>query len=312
MLIQAPVNHRHLFYFWVVAKEGGITPAAERLGVAVQTISGQLRQFEETLGKALFAPHGRRLTLTEAGRTALGFADQIFLLDEQMKAAIQSSGEAGSLRLTVGISDALPKLIAYRLIEAALHLPVPVRLACYEGEFDALLGDLALHKFDVVLTDRPFGAHANLRVFSHPLGDCEITIYGIPKLARPLRRGFPGSLAGAPLLLPTRTNALRGRLDAWLAANDLHPKITGEFEDSALMQTFGRTGLGLFPAPSILDDEIAAQFGAVPVGTIPEVREQFYAISNERRIQHPAVEAIRMASTAWMSDRQSKAHDGQQ
>jgi LysR family transcriptional activator of nhaA len=312
MLIQAPLNHRHLFYFWVVAKEGGITPAAERLGVAVQTISGQLRQFEEALGRALFAPQGRRLVLTEAGRTALGYADQIFLLDEQMKAAVQSSGEAGSLRLTVGISDALPKLIAYRLIEAALHLPVPVRLACYEGEFEELLGDLALHKFDVVLTDRPFGASSNLRVFSHSLGECEITIYAIPKLARRYRRGFPASLADAPLLLPTRTNALRGRLDAWLAANDLRPVISGEFEDSALMQTFGRTGLGLFPAPSILDAEIAAQFGAVPVGTIPEVREQFYAISNERRIKHPAVEAIRMASTAWMSKQQLKEDDGRQ
>lgn len=312
MLIRAPVNHRHLFYFWVVAKEGGITPAAERLGVAVQTISGQLRQFEESLGKALFAPQGRRLVLTEAGRTVLDYADQIFLLDEQMKAAVESGGRTAGLRLNVGISDALPKLIAYRLIEAALHLPVPVRLACYEGEFEELLADLALHKFDVVLTDRPFGAHSNLRVFSHSLGECEITIYGLPKLARPLRKGFPQSLSGAPLLLPTRTNALRGRLDAWMAANDLRPEITGEFEDSALMQTFGRTGLGLFPAPAILDDEIAAQFGAVPVGTIPEVREQFYAISNERRIKHPAVEAIRMASTHWMSDEQTKAHEERQ
>jgi LysR family transcriptional regulator, transcriptional activator of nhaA len=296
MMKTTGLNFRHLYYFWVVAKEGGVTRAAERLGVAVQTISMQLALLEQAVGKSLLAPQGRRLVLTEAGRLALGYADQIFLLGEQMQEALAETDIGRSMRLTVGISDSLPKLIAYRLLETALQLPERVRLECYDGKFESLLADLALHKLDVVLTDRPVSSGTSLRVFSHSLGECQMMLFGIPALAERYRQDFPASLNGAPLLLPTRNNAIRGRLDQWFEMHSLQPDIVGEFEDSALLKTFGRSGLGLFPAPSALAADVAAQFDAVAVGEMAQVREQFFAISAERKIRHPAVEAILSAT----------------
>lgn len=290
--MKAGLNYRHLYYFWVVAKEGSITRAAERLDVAVQTISAQISQLEQALGKSLLAPQGRRLVLTEAGRVALGYADQIFLLGEQMQEVLSETDVGKTMRLTVGISDSLPKLIAARLLDAALKLPQRVKLVCYEDDFESLLGNLSVHKLDVVLTDRPVPSGTTLRVFSHLLGESEISLFGLPELARRYRPDFPRSLEGAPLLLPTRSNAIRGRLDHWFEVNDVRPGVIGEFDDNALLNTFGRGGVGLFPAPSTLEKDVRDQFGAVPVGELAGVREQFYAISNERRIKHPAVEAI--------------------
>lgn len=286
------VNFRHLYYFWVVAKEGGVTHAAKRLGVAVQTISMQISKLEKTLGKSLLAPQGRRLVLTEAGQMALGYADQIFLLSEQMQEALDDADINNSMRLNVGISDSLPKLTAYRLLESALRLDKRVRLSCHDGKFESLLADLALHKFDVVLTDRPVSSTGTLRVFSHSLGEGQIMLFGVPTLAERYIPNFPDSLNGAPLLLPTRNNALRGRLDQWFEMRGVRPDVVGEFEDSALLKTFGRAGLGLFPAPSALAADIEAQFQSIPVGEISQVREQFFAVSTELKIRHPAVEAI--------------------
>ena len=288
----AGLNFRHLYYFWVVAKEGSITRAAERLEVAVQTISAQLALLEQSLGKALLAPQGRRLTLTEAGRVALGYADQIFLLGEQLQEVLAESEVGQTMRLTVGLSDSLPKLTASRLLEAALNLPQKVKLVCHEDDFESLLGELSVHKLDVVLTDRPVPSGTTLRVFSHLLGESEIMLFGVPELAERYRADFPASLKGAPLLLPTRNHAIRGRLDHWFETHDVRPDVVGEFDDNALLNTFGRNGLGLFPASHALADAVKEQFGAVPVGELTQVREQFYAISNERKIKHPAVEAI--------------------
>jgi LysR family transcriptional activator of nhaA len=284
-------NFRHLYYFWVVAKEGSITRAAERLGLAVQTVSTQLTLLEQSVGKSLFAQQGRRLVLTEAGRLALNYADQIFLLGEQMQEALDEADTART-RLSVGISDSLPKLTAYRLLEAAIQLPKPVRLVCFEDQFEALLGDLALHKLDVVLTDREMRSGTTLRVFSHLLFESETIVVGTADLAAKYTAGFPGNLNGAPFLLPTRNNALRGKIDEWFEQHNVRPDVVGEFEDNALLNTFGRRGLGLFFAPAALAQDLAEQFKAVLVGPVPQVREQFYAISNERKIKHPAVEAI--------------------
>ena len=286
------LNFRHLHYFWVVAKEGSVTRAAERLGLAVQTVSAQLALLEQSVGKSLFRPQGRRLALTEAGQVALRYADQIFLLGEQLVEALADVDLDKTLRLTVGISDSLPKLIASRLLESALTLPQPVRLICYEEQFDTLLGKLSVHKIDVMLTDRPVPPGSALRVFSHLLGEFEIGWFGLPALAEQYREGFPASLQGAPMLLPTRNNALRGRIDQWLNAHDLTPSIFGEFDDNALLNTFGQQGRGLFPAPTALAADVKEQLGAVPVGPIPQVREQIYALSNERKIQHPGIAAI--------------------
>lgn len=295
------LNFRHLYYFWVVAQEGSVTRAAKRLGVAVQTISTQLGLLEQALGKSLLTNQGRRLVPSESGRLALAYADQIFLLGEQMQQALTDS-DAAAMRLTVGISNSLPKLVAYRLLEATLHLPQRTRLLCYEGQFESLLADLALHKLDVVLADRPVSSGTSLRVFSHLLGESALMLFGTPLLASQYRDGFPASLNGAPLLLPTRNNALRGRIEQWLEANDLQPDITGEFEDNALLNTFGRSGLGLFFAPAAMAQDVADQFGAVAVGPVAQVREPVYVISNERKIRHPALEAILAAPHGGLFD----------
>ncbi|MYN46925.1 transcriptional activator NhaR [Pseudoduganella sp. FT93W] len=285
------LNFRHLYFFYMVAKEGGVTRAAERLGLAVQTISMQLALLEQSIGKQLLEPQGRRLVPTEAGKLALNYCEQIFLLGDQLQDALEAS-DAGTMRLTVGISDSLPKLVAYRLLQATQQLDQQVRLVCMEDEFESLLADLALGKLDVVLTDRTVRAGGSLKVFSHLLGESDMQLYGTQHLARRYRRNFPASLHGAPLLLPTRNNALRGRIDAWFIEHGVRPEIAGEFEDNAMLNTFGRNGMGLFFAPAALEADIKAQFGVVLVGHAPELREQFYAISNARKITHPAIEAI--------------------
>ena len=287
----ASTNFRHLYYFWVVAKEGSITRAAERLGLAVQTVSSQVTLLEQSVGKVLFTQQGRRLVLSDAGEVAHKYADQIFLLGEQMQEALDGSGNLRT-RLTVGIADSLPKLTAYRLLETTTRLALPVRLVCYEDQHDALLADLALHKLDVVLTDRALSTGSTLRVFSHQLFESEMTVVGTSALAAAYAEGFPKKLNGAPFLLPTRNNALRTRIDEWFELQGVHPDIVGEFEDNALLTTFGRRGLGLFFAPAALASDLLEQLQAVVVGRVPQVREQFYAISNERKIQHPAVAAI--------------------
>ncbi len=285
------MNFRHLYYFWVVAKEGSITRAAARLGLAIQTVSTQLTQLEQSIGKSLLMPQGRTLVLTEAGRLALAYADQIFLLGEQLQEAL-GEADSGRTRLTVGISDSLPKLTAFRLLETTMLLPNPVRLVCYEDNFEALLADLALHKLDVVLTDRAVRSGTTLRVFSHMLFESATIVAGTPALALAYAAGFPHSLNNAPFLLPTRNNALRGRIDEWFELHNVRPDVVGEFEDNALLNTFGRRGAGLFFAPAALAADLEEQFGAVLVGQVPQVREQVFAISNERKIKHPAVEAI--------------------
>ena len=286
------LNYKHLHYFWVVAQEGSITRAAERLGVAIQTISGQLSLLEQQLGKALFNSQGRGLVLSEAGRLALGYADQIFQLGEELVDAVQTSDSAATLRLRAGISDGIPKLLAYQLLSSVTQMPVDVRLICDEDEFEDLLADLALHKLDVVLTDRAAPVGGNLKVFSSKLGDFDTGLFGRPELVARYTPGFPDSLQDAPLLLPTRHHALRGRIDRWLENHRLRPRIVGEFEDSALLNTFGRGGLGLFPAPLALAAQIAEQLAAQPLGAMAGVSEHIYAISNERRIRHPAIEVL--------------------
>ena len=294
--LMTQINYKHLHYFWVVAQEGSITRAAERLDVAVQTISGQLSLLEKQLGKTLFNSQGRGLALSDAGRTALGYADQIFQLGEALVEALAQSDSPSTLRLRAGISDGIPKLLAYRLLSSVTHMPADIRLVCDEGEFETLLADLALHRLDVVLTDRAATVGSNLKVFSTRLGDFATGLFATQELHVRYATGFPASLNGAPMLLPTRHNALRGRIERWLETQQLRPKIVGEFEDSALLNTFGRGGLGIFPAPMSLTEQVASQLNAQALGEMHGVSEQIYAISNERRIRHPAVEVLCAAS----------------
>lgn len=291
------LNFRHLLYFWAVAKEGSITRAAERLGLSVQAISTQLGQLERQLGQTLLAPQGRSLKLTEAGRTALAYADSIFQTAGKLRHAL-AEPSAGRVRLAVGITDAVPKLIAFHVLENVLQPPLRIRLECIEGEFDHLLGELAVNRLDLVLADRSAPQRANLRLQSKLLGNVGIALYGTKELQRQYAKGFPASLQGAPLLLPARNDPLRASIDAWLEAHDLLPQVVGDFTDSALLKTFGRAGLGLFPAPLTMQDDIRQQFAAVPVGELTGVSESWYAIATHRRLQHPAVSLILEAGTA--------------
>ena len=288
------LNYRHLLYFWAVAKEGSITRAAARLGLSIQAISTQLGQLERQLGQSLLAPQGRSLVLTEAGTTVLNYAEQIFQLGEKLRQSLANRGNARP-RLAVGITDAVPKLVSFRLLEATLGAPLAVRLECTEGDFEHLLGELALNRLDVVIADRSAPQRANLKLQSHLLGKVGMAWYGSPELFRRYSPDFPRLLEGAPLLLPGRSDPLRRSVDAWIEANHLTPVILGEFSDSALLKTFGRAGLGLFPAPDGMQEDIHAQFGAMRIGLMNGVSESWYAISTPRKVQHPAVLLIQEA-----------------
>lgn len=286
----APLNFHHLYYFWVVAKEGGMARGAERLGMAVQTVSAQVRLLERALGHALFKPAGRVLALTEAGEAAMGYADQIFQLGEELPAAVRDAATGQGLRLRVGISDGLPKLVVRHLLQPVVE-EAAARLLCHEDEFDRLLADLALHRLDAVLSDRAAPAHANLRLYSHKLGEAALAWFAPPGLKRRGRR-FPACLAEMPVLLPTAHAAVRPRIDQWLEREGLRPMVKGEFEDSALLAAFGRHGMGAFPASIWSKPELLAGGALVLLGDAPGLVETFYLISAERRIQHPLLQRL--------------------
>ncbi len=286
------LNYHHLLYFWTVARLGSVTRATEELYLAQPTISAQIRALEESLGEKLFMRMGRNLALTEVGRTVFRYADEIFSLGRELSNTLKGRSVGRPVRFVVGITDAMPKLVAYRLLEPALRMTDPIRVVCYEDKADRLLAELATHGLDLVLADAPMGPTIKVRAFNHLLGECGVTIFAVGKLATTYRRGFPQSLEGAPFLLPTDNTALRQSLDLWFAAAKIQPLVIGEFEDSALVKVFGQSGMGLFVGPSAIEAEIKRQYGVQVVGRIETIRERFYAISVERKLKHPAVLAI--------------------
>lgn len=286
------LNYHHLLYFWLVAREGSLASASATLRLAPSTVSGQIRSLEESLGEKLFARSGRRLVLTEMGRVVFRYAEEIFTLGRELRDAVKGRPMGKPLSLVVGLAGVVPKLVALRLLEPALRLSEPVRLVCREDRPERLLAELAVHDLDVVISDGPVAPSVSIRAFSHLLGECDVVFFATPELAAAHRRRFPKSLDGAPMLLPTENTALRRSLDNWFAARGLRPKVVGEFEDSALIKVFGQQGIGIFPAPSVIADEVRRQYQVRPVGHADQVRERFYAISVERRLKHPAVVAI--------------------
>jgi LysR family transcriptional regulator, transcriptional activator of nhaA len=286
------VNYHHLLYFWLVAREGSLARASAELRLAQSTVSKQIHQFEDVLGHALFTKSGRRLVLTESGRVVFRYADEIFGLGREMLDTLRDRPIGKPLRVTVGIADVVPKLVAERVLAPALTLAGPLRLICREDKPDRLLADLALHEFDVILTDGPANPSVKVRAFNHLLGESEIGFFGRGDLATEYRRGFPASLAGAPMLLPTENTVLRRSLDQWLDANGVRPNIVGELEDSALLTVFGMRGSGVFPASMVVAREVEAQYKVRFIGRVPEVCERLYAVTVERRVKHPAVVAI--------------------
>jgi LysR family transcriptional regulator, transcriptional activator of nhaA len=288
-------NYKHLYYFWVVAKEGGITRAADKLGMAVQTISAQVRELERSLGYALLKPEGRGLVLTDAGLAAMQQADHIFQLGEALPAKVRDAVSSPAVRLSAGISDGLPKLVVRRLMQPVMSEP-HLRLLCHEGEFDDLLGDLALHRLDVVLSDRPAPGNANIKLYTHALGSSAVSWYGSQKLVNLAQPRFPASLAEVPVLLPSGHTAVRARLDHWFEHHAIQPCIVGEFEDSALLKTFGESGMGVFPAAEWVHDELLAHYDVQRLGPCEGVQESFFAIGTEKKVQHPLVQRLLQAS----------------
>ncbi len=292
----AKLNYKHLRYFWTVAKAGGIARACERLHLTPQTISGQLSAFEEALGHKLFARAGRRLELTEAGRMVLGYADEMFTVGEELEEALRERGGSLPLLFRVGIADSVPKSMAYRLLEPAVGLSEPLRIVCREGKLASLMADLAIHRLDLVIADGPMTASMSIRGYNHLLGECGLTFFATPALARRHLGRFPRCLDGAPLLLPGEEAAVRPGLMQWFESIAVRPKIVGEFDDGALMKAFGKAGVGIFTVPSAIAEEVRRQYRVRALGSTDAVTERFYAISVERRLTHPAVVAISSAA----------------
>ncbi|HRM49165.1 MAG: LysR family transcriptional regulator [Alicycliphilus sp.] len=284
-------NYRHLYYFWVVAKEGGMSRAATRLDMAIQTVSAQVRELERDLGCQLLKPAGRGLALTEAGVVALQQAEQIFQLGESLPELVRGAAQVQAVRLTVGIADGLPKLVVQRLLQPVLATP-GLRLVCHEGEMADLLADLALHRMDVVLSDHPAPFNPHLKVHNHPLGASAMGWYAAPYWWEQAQDGFPASLNRVPVLLPTTHSTVRRPLDQWLIQHRLRPRVVGEFEDSALLETFGGSGLGVFPAALSVQDDLLQRHQARLLGPCEGVEDHYYAISTERRVKHPVVQQL--------------------
>lgn len=286
------LNYHHLLYFYTVAREGSVTRAAKQLRLAQPTLSGQIRKLENQFDEKLFERRGRNLVLTEMGRVVYRYADEIFSLGRELTETLRGRPSARPVRLAVGISDAVPKLVTHRLIEPALALPEPVQLVLREGKTDDLLAALAVQAFDLVITDAPLGPHLKVRAFNHVLGESRVGFFAVAELARSHRRGWPRSLDGAPLLLPTENTTLRRSLEQWFESVGVRPRVVAEIEDTALLKVFGQRGAGIFPAPEILSAEVRRQYRVERLGSAGDVRERFYAISVERRIKHPAVATI--------------------
>jgi len=295
------LNYNHLYYFWIVAREGGIARAAEELMVSQPTISIQIKELETAVGHRLFDRVGRGLQLTDAGRIASNYANEIFSLGQEMTNALEHQPAGRPLKLSVGILDVIPKVVVRRLLDPALRLPQPVRLVCREDKADRLLADLAARRTDVVLSDAPIGTAVQVEGFNHLLGESGVSFFASKDLAARLKRGFPKSLNGEPVLLPTDHTQVRRSLNQWFDSKRIHPVVAGEFDDSALMFWFGQSGTGVFPAPSIMEATVQRDFGVKLVGRAPDVRERFYAISVEAKLKHPAVVAVCEAARKSLS-----------
>jgi LysR family transcriptional activator of nhaA len=292
------MNFKHLHYFWVTANAGGVVRAAAQLHLAPQTLSAQIKLLEGRLGRPLFRKSGRALELTEDGRVALRYADEIFNLGNELQGALREShrDEPQALEFRVGVADSVAKSVAYRLLEPALGLAEPVRLICGEGKFDELMAQLALRRTDLVIADEPLSRRLSIKAFNHALGRSAMSFFCAPSLRLALKGAFPDCLHGAPVLIPGAASPLRPQWEAWLTRHGLRPRVVGEFDDGALTKAFGREGRGVFVSPSVFDDETIAQYEVQCIGSSEELVTEYFAISAERRITHPAVAAITHAA----------------
>ncbi len=286
------LNYNHLHYFWTVVQEGSVAAASRKLMVGRPSISMQLKSLEASLGEQLFERHGRRLELTEAGKTVYGYADVIFETGRELLDAVHTRGGGNVKTLRVGIADVMAKLVTFQLLAPAMRGEDAVRLVCREDHPRQLFAALAVHELDLVLSDIPPSPGLDVKAYNHVLGESTASLFAAPSLAAKLRRGFPRSLDRAPFLMPSRDTAIRASLDLWLDQNEIRPEIVGEFDDSALLKVFGQAGFGVFPAPTAVEEEVRSRYGVRVLGELEKTRETFYAISPERRVKHPTVTRI--------------------
>ncbi|MEQ1767473.1 MAG: transcriptional activator NhaR [Methylotenera sp.] len=290
------LNYKQLHYFWRVARSGSIARASEQLDLAPQTLSGQIGLLENSLKTTLFRRVGRGLELTDSGRLALSYAEEIFEIGAELEQALSGGTTKLPTSLRVGVADVMSKSIVYKLLAPAMSLAEPVKIICKEDKLERLLADLVIHRLDIVLSDRPMPPDISIKGYSHKLIECGVSFFATPALAARHGEDFPANLNHAPLLVPNIDTAMRGRLTRWLDTHRLRPRVVGEFDDSALMKAFGQAGIGIFTAPSMIADEVIHQHGLVSIGQTNEILERFYAISLERRSSHPAVIAINSAA----------------
>ncbi len=286
------MNYHHLRYFWVVAREGGLVAASKLLRVSHPTLSTQIHSLEEALGEDLFHKVGRKLELTDTGRVVFRYADEIFTLGRELVDTVKGVSTGKPLRFNVGIAGQVPKLAVSRLLQPVRELEQDVQIVCYQDSHDKLIAALAVHTLHVVISDSPVATGSPIRAYSHSLGQTEISFFATARLARKYRTGFPQSLDGAPMLLPLENVSVRRALNQWFGALDIRPRIVGEFEDSALLKSFGADGVGVFPAPTLVESMVTKRYGVRALGKAEGVTESYYAISAQRRLTHPAVVAI--------------------
>lgn len=289
------LNYHHLRYFWMVAREGGLRRAAEKLHVSPPSISAQIRELEGALGEKLFRRSGRANVLTDAGQVALRYADEIFGLGRELAGAIKQRPTAKALRLHVGVADSFPKLVTQQILQPVFALPQAVHLVCREGKVEDLLSHLVAHRLDVVLADEPAPGSLKVRVFNHPLGECGVSFCASARLAASLRKGFPRSLHQAPALLPAEGTGLRRSLERWFHELGIRPHVVAEFDDAALMKVMATDGRGFTPVPTLVAQEAVDRFSLRLIGATERCRDQFFAITAERRLDHPAVAALTQA-----------------
>lgn len=283
------LNYTHLLYFWTVAREGTITRASEVLHLTPQTISGQLKLLDEAVGEPLFNRVGRGLVLTETGQVVKQYADEIFMLGAELTQRVKSKQALVPTTLNVGICNSIPKLVALRILKPALEMDEPMRVVCREGDLENLLAELALHRLDLLISDRPIPAGTSVKAYNHPLGDSGINLFAHKSIAKQYRAGFPGSLDEAPMLLPSLESPLRSNLEDWFDTLGVRPQVLAEFDDSALLKAFGNAALGVYPAPAVITDEVMSMYHSRLIGHVGAIRESYFAISPERKLKHPAV-----------------------
>ena len=295
------LNYQHLYYFWNVAREGGVTRACQKLGLAQPTISGQLAVFESVIGAPLFRKEGRGLVLTETGRTVFNYAEEIFTLGRELTNTLKNGAGALGQRVTVGVVSSLPKLVIYRIIEPVLRDAAASQIICFEDKRERLLAELTLHGVDLVIADAPESTAKGARVYNHAIGEASVAAFANPELVDRYRDDFPWSLNNAPLMLQTTNSNLRRALDKWFDDQGIKPRILAEIEDSALLKTFAAEGSGVIFAPLIVSNEIERRYGLLPLGEIQNVQEKFYAITMQRKVENKVVTKILKRAREWLS-----------